>query len=1090
MSKSSNHEPNRGLAGKIRLLAAFAIVAAALVAVVVPRTDTSAKAQTTGFVTAQIEASAKLEGQFIVPGLVVQADLEGQDGAPTPQDTSVSFDFANVGSKWSLASPAYNELGPEAFGTIPFTETGTYCYTVSARVTGVDGYVLEQDSYPVEIVVAAGDSGALTATVVYPDDASDALFTVSKNAAPLVFDNVKIGLEFVSIDSSKIRHFDFKLVESPETAATGAVTLKDSSGNVVDSLSTSFDLADDQLNTVVYNAFGGSVTVTKPGLYKLYASQIIPDAVEGVEGFNNQNVIDGVTYDRTTPYISLYVYRDVATGELVGKVTYNIEADKTVLDDNVVAFQNTYSVLENSFDIQVEKDLVGRDWTDSDSFSFSMLDAATGAIKGTASATKASPDPAFNIYYLPPDATYSYDLVETAGSDPNIDYDTTTHTVTFHITDNGYGVARIDRIAYDLDGADFETADVSQYAETPRFTNTYHAPVALSSVASIDAEKILSGRDMADGQFTFTLTAADDASAKLLGTTTFESVAASSGEGSAIVDKESGASFSDVMGALEFTKSDIGNVYSWTLSEDGTAGSGYVYDAAAHKIDVAVTDDGEGGPSLTVSIDGKQAGANPQIVFSNSYAAETIAPLGIEATKTLANAELADGQFEFKLLDAKGNVVETAKNRADGTVKFDGLSYSTGQGDSDVAAGIATKTVADGNASYRYIYTVAEDVSGLPGGIQANRDSFQVAVTATDNGDGTMTATAEYPDDTTLVNTYATNVATLSLDGVEIDRCDQPGVVAPSTEGKFSYDITADAGTPMPSTIHATNGAAGAIGLGDVSYTLADLDGQASRTFTYTVTQTGEIDGYRCAEPARTFTVTVANDGKGHLTAKVDGVVAGADFTFENIYSVDPGSETLAAKTVLVGGELAEGQFNCTVRDASGAVVATAANGADGSVAFPSMTWDAPGTYVYTIAENKGTDSDIEYDERVVTATVTVTQDDADDKLVADVAYSEDPTFVNVYKKAAAVATTTDDGGDDSKTKKAADPDLAADAKPAAETQTTRKTTKAAATTVEPADRRLAQTGDATDGAAVAVAACGGVALLGLAAAGLRKRSE
>jgi pilin isopeptide linkage protein len=147
------------------------------------------------------------------------------------------------------------------------------------------------------------------------------------------------------------------------------------------------------------------------------------------------------------------------------------------------------------------------------------------------------------------------------------------------------------------------------------------------------------------------------------------------------------------------------------------------------------------------------------------------------------------------------------------------------------------------------------------------------------------------------------------------------------------------------------------------------------------------------------------------------------------------------------------------------------------------MTWDAPGTYVYTISENAGDDTDIEYDGRVVTATVTVTQDDASDELVAKIAYSEDPTFVNVYKKAAAVASGTEDGG--GATSKGVDPALAK-----ASPSTSKTASKAATAVVRQQDRTLAQTGDATNGTAAVLAVLGGVALLGLATMRLAKRPE
>ena len=83
------------------------------------------------------------------------------------------------------------------------------------------------------------------------------------------------------------------------------------------------------------------------------------------------------------------------------------------------------------------------------------------------------------------------------------------------------------------------------------------------------------------------------------------------------------------------------------------------------------------------------------------------------------------------------------------------------------------------------------------------------------------------------------------------------------------------------------------------------------------------------------------------------------------------------ATTVLKKGEenqpIKEGQFTVELVDKDGNVVAVK-NDKDGNVVFPALTFDAPGTYTYTLRELKGNDAGIVYDEKTYPVTVEVTE--------------------------------------------------------------------------------------------------------------------
>lgn len=80
----------------------------------------------------------------------------------------------------------------------------------------------------------------------------------------------------------------------------------------------------------------------------------------------------------------------------------------------------------------------------------------------------------------------------------------------------------------------------------------------------------------------------------------------------------------------------------------------------------------------------------------------------------------------------------------------------------------------------------------------------------------------------------------------------------------------------------------------------------------------------------------------------------------------------LAFTKRLSGGTLKAGDFTFTLRDGAGRVLASASNAADGAVTFPPRTFSNPGTYLYTIEEERGGNKDVLYDKTRYTASVTV----------------------------------------------------------------------------------------------------------------------
>ena len=186
----------------------------------------------------------------------------------------------------------------------------------------------------------------------------------------------------------------------------------------------------------------------------------------------------------------------------------------------------------------------------------------------------------------------------------------------------------------------------------------------------------------------------------------------------------------------------------------------------------------------------------------------------------------------------------------------------------------------------------------------------------------------------------------------------------------------------MPANASVTNDAKGKVDFGKITFTLDDLNKalgekpeKREHTFTYTVTESGEVAGVtNDAKLSREVSFTVTDDGKGNLSVshKPDGDVA---FTFTNTYNVTPVetsvTDQITATKVLTGRELAAGEFSFELVEGEGEdakVIATGTNAADGKITMSAVKYTKAGTHAYTLREVKGgtiskgvTYSDAEY---------------------------------------------------------------------------------------------------------------------------------
>lgn len=569
-----------------------------------------------------------------------------------------------------------------------------------------------------------------------------------------------------------------------------------------------------------------------------------------------KNAADGtitmspVKYDRAGAHT--YTLREVnggttSKGITYSNVKYTIETaitdngDGTLKAEHVLkdakgatsaTFENSYSVTpaDADLDFGLSKAIDGREWTDGDEFSFTITAPDGAPLPNPATVTVSNHDAKdgiaaikFGKIHYTAAGTYKYEIRENAGSTVGMTYDAHVATTEVTVTEDGDGTL---------------TANVTK-KENGRFTNTYRSELNYTAAGGLWLSKYLDGRPMTEGQFTFTVTPADDASARALGllpgANSFKSPAAA----------EATVGLIDILAGHEviFTQADAGKTFTYTVAEKNDGQPGYTYDDAVRTVTIAIADDTAGTLTATTTVSGGPEGTHTTVhksgenkvesalvPFHNSYSATTNTPGGtaaqVVATKTLTGRPMADGEFWFGIA-YQGELVayENLKPNIGGHVSFDTLHYDTKMLANLEAAGLAYRTDKDGKLAWTINYTAYEDLFGLPNGVSATTWSFGFKVIVVDNGDGTLTATVDYGGVEPLFeNVYGAEAVDAALTGTKKLQAAE-GLTPADITGKFTFTVTADeASAPMPERTTATNDAAGNVDFGKIHFTLEDLN--------------------------------------------------------------------------------------------------------------------------------------------------------------------------------------------------------------------------------------------------------------------------
>lgn len=894
--------------------------------------------------------------------------VTGEDGAPMPANASVT-NHAKGKVDFGKITFTLDDLN-KALGEKPEKREHTFTYTVteSGEVAGVtnDAKLSREVSFTVT------DDGKGNLKVSHKPDGDVAFtFTNTYNVTPVetsVTDQITANKVLTGRELAA-GEFSFELVEGDKVVAKGT--------NAADGTIA--------MDKTIYD---------KPGEHTYTLREV-----------NGGTTSKGITYGDAKYTIETTI-TDKGDGTL--------KAEHVLKDATAATFKNTYSVtpLDAELDFDLSKAIDGRDWTDSDEFSFTITAAEGTPLPDPATVTVNKHDAKdgiaavkFGKIRYTAAGTYTYEIRENAGNAAGMAYDGHVATAEVTVTEDGEGKL---------------TANVTK-KENGRFTNTYRTELNYTAAGGLKLSKSLSGRPMTEGQFTFTVTPADEASANALGllpgANNFKSPATA----------EATVGLIDILAGHEvkFTQADAGKTFTYTVAEKNDGKPGYTYDDAVRTVTIAVADDGAGTLTATTTVSGGPEGTHETVhksgenkvekalvPFHNSYSATTNTPGGtaaqVVAAKTLTGRPMVDGEFWFGIA-YQGELVayENLKPNIGGHVSFDTLHYDTKMLANLEAAGLAYRTDKDGKLAWTINYTAYEDLFGLPNGVSATTWSFGFKVIVVDNGDGTLTATVDYGGVEPLFeNVYGADAVDAALAGTKKLQTAE-GLAPADIAGKFTFTVTADeAGAPMPERTTATNDAAGNVDFGKIHFTLEDLnralgvtddatdkaeadeadeaeadeaeaeeadadaDANAdepsdesepadpaaprSHTFTYTVAESGSAPGVtNDTNATRKVSYTVTDDGAGHLIVKRDGG-DGAAFTFTNTYGVAPtdSSVTDQVKTVkrLTGRDLAAGEFTFDLLE-DDVVVASGANDANGTVTLSPIRYEAPGTHTYTLRE-------------------------------------------------------------------------------------------------------------------------------------------
>lgn len=947
--------------------------------------------------------------------------LQGLDGAPMPEGAEKDI------SRVVVTSPEGTPSGtPVAFnfGDIAYNAPGTYTYQIyePAEEAATPGVSTSLALYTVTVTAEDNHDGTLAASARITCDRDDLGAEVAADAA--------------ATDVARFTNtFD---ATSQEWVPIATKTLHDASG----ALSLQPDMFEFSLTPMPgapmpdganelaghNNAHGvvvfEGITFTSEDVGKTYRYKI----TEKVPA----NPRPGMTYDTTVWTATVTVTHETVDGENLVKVSATYAREGESEGHGEAAFENSYTpeAFVESGIIKGEKCLVGRDMLDTDNFNFS-LSLVSGPENGVASDMPLNRVTNGNVVnfesgemtFTKP-GEYTFNIRENAPAEDGagITWDRHVATATVTIVDNN-GTLALRNVSYDnMTSAIDADKDVRDHAA---FTNVY-APTEVAYYPGLTVSKVLTGRSMDIGMFSFTITG-KDATAET-GTT-----AATADEANALL-ADSDKSFSNTqrrasgiaedmakLSDVVFSAENANKTYAFDVAEvipaEGDKVPGVSYDNRTHEVVISVIDNLDGTLTVTTKIDGQVVSDDSRrVLFENTYHAEdaTVATADFGLTKVIEGRDWQNGDsFTFLLEGVNDAPVPMGDDGAPSTeVAVSSNDATDGVAEIDFGSIVYTQPG-------QYEYKVTEE-RGSAGGMSYSKNVAAYRVTVRDNTEtGELEATVRLiSGDREFVNTYDSSIPPDQLVSPHFSKVLKGREWREGDEFTFTISAKTD-GAPLPVnangeevtsvTVHDATEAAD-FTFGTIPFTY-DMVRDGARTFVYEVREKASgISGISDDPHVATVTVTVADQGNGTMSA----VVSNGSNVFTNIYSsrLDyTAAGGLSVTKTMNGRAMSAGEFRFDVvangdgdkLGIAGEHASSAAPDGDEALVVSSpagVTFtqeDVGKVYSYTITEKGGNLGGVSYDATSYNVEITTDDDASNARLTVTTRVTSTSGIDNTY---------------------------------------------------------------------------------------------
>lgn len=922
--------------------------------------------------------SKVLEGRDWTDEDAFEFGLTSENNAPMPKSATEPVTVSVTNDDPNEVKAAIN------FGTIEYNAPGTYVYKVSEKNAGttVDGITYSDNVAEITVTVTPDKKGVLSAEVKVTSGKTE--FKNTYTAKPVessVTDKIAVTKSLTgrdlaagefSFELRELKGEDSKLIETVTNDAGGKVKFKAIKYTEVGQHTYKLREVKGNAGGIAYDETVYTIvtTISDNGKGQLVATHELEDA-KGVKSIEFKNAYNATAAEASlVGKKNLQVPNGLTPAGITGKFTFTVKGEEGApMPEN--------AIVHNDADGKVDFGKI--------TFTLDDLNKALGE----------KPEKPEKREY-----TFTYTVAE-SGEVAGVTNDAeSSRKVSFTVTDDGKGNLVVSRKP---DGNAAFT-----------FTNTYNVtPDEFSVTDQIAATKVLTGRDLKEGEFSFELVEGDEV----------------------VATGTNAADGKITMDAVKYTKP---GEHKYTLREvnGGTTSKGITYSNAEYTIVTTIRDNGDGTLSAT-----HELGDATAATFENTYhVAPLDAKLDFGLSKAIDGRDWTDAdEFSFTITAAEGTplpdpatVTVSKKDAKDGVaaIKFGNISYT--------AAGT-------------YKYEIREN-AGNAAGMAYDTHVATAVVTVIEDGEGNLTANVTENESGRFTNTYSTELDYAAAGGLKLSKSLSG---RPMTEGQFTFTVTpADAAAAEALGLHEGDNVFKSPATAEAAVRLIDIlaghevkftQADAGKTFTYTVAEKNDHQpGYTYDDAVRTVTIAIADDGAGTLTATTtvsggpegkhttvhksgENKVESALVPFHNSYSATtntPGgtaAQVVATKT-LTGRPMVDGEFCFGIAYAreTEAINGTTTWNVNGQVSFGTLHYT---TKMLADLENAGrarrTDTDakltwtinytaFEYTSPLAAEGVTaatpsfnfkvIVVDNGDGTLTATPAYDGiEPLFENVY---------------------------------------------------------------------------------------------